>query len=378
MAISEIFSTIRTRGPLSRAELSRVTGLSKPTVSSVVRELIEARLVLEHGQAASEGGRPPILVGFNGNAGYVMGVDVGGTTTRAVLTDLEGSVLASRREPTRGEATAALVDQLVGLADRLAAEARLERSAMVTAVIGTPGVVDPDTGALRYVPNLPVLEDPAFLHALQTRLSPTATVFNDVNLAALGEHWRGAGHGLKTFAFVSIGTGLGVGLVTGGRLQTGSHGRAGELGYLRLDPTDPRTVEDVLSGPGIARAHRLAGGSGDPHDAFDEAEAGREPGTAVVSALLPVLAWLCSAIAMTLDPEVIVLGGGIGMRLSHHLPRVRELLSDASPMTPPLVASELGDDAGLFGAVASGLSASNHLILDRIGGADESIGGSQR
>ncbi|MBX3141850.1 MAG: ROK family transcriptional regulator [Trueperaceae bacterium] len=378
MAISEIFSTIRSRGPLSRAELSRVTGLSKPTVSSVVRELIEARLVLEHGQAASEGGRPPTLVGFNGNAGYVMGVDVGGTTTRAVLTDLEGSVLASRREPTRGETTAALVDQLVRLADRLAGEARVDRAGMVTAVIGTPGVVDPDTGVVRYVPNLPVLEDPTFLRSLRTRLCPTATVFNDVNLAALGEHWRGAGRDLETFAFISIGTGLGVGLVTDGRLQTGSHGRAGELGYLRLGPTDPSSVEEVLSGPGIARAHRLAGGSGDPHDAFDEAEAGREPGAVVVSSLLSVLAWLCSAVAMTLDPEVIVLGGGIGMRLEHHLPTVRRLLGDASPMTPPIVVSQLGDDAGLFGAIASGLSASNHLILDRIGGSDQPIASSQR
>lgn len=378
MAISEIFSTIRSRGPLSRAELSRVTGISKPTVSSVVRELIEARLVLEQGQAASEGGRPPTLVGLNGKAGYVMGVDVGGTTARAVLADLEGSVLASRREPTRGETSSALVDQLVALADRLAGEAQLERSAMVTAVIGTPGVVDPDTGALRYVPNLPVLEDPAFLTALKARLSPSVAIFNDVNLAALGEHWRGAGRGLEAFAFVSIGTGLGVGLVTGGRLQTGSHGRAGELGYLRLGPAGTMTVEDVLSGPGIARAHRSAGGSGDPHDAFDEAAAGRGPGTAVVSALLPVLAWLCSTIAMTLDPEVIVLGGGIGRRLADHLPKVTERLAEASPMTPPIVASELGDDAGLIGAVASGLSASNDLILDRIGGANESVGNSQR
>lgn len=373
MAISQVFSTIRMQGPMSRAELSRVTGLSKPTISNIVRELIEARLVVEQGHAASEGGRPAMLVGFNERAGFVLGVDLGGTTIRALLTDLDGNVMASRREPTKGSSALGLVDQVVGLADRLGAEAGVEREQVLTVAIGTPGAVDPASGSLRYVPNLRVLEDPAFLSGLEARLGPSVNVYNDVNLAAVGEQWRGAGREQSSFAFLSIGTGLGVGIVADGVLETGAHGRAGELGYLRLGPDDARTVEDVLSGPGIARAHALAGGSGDPHDAFDEAEAGASPGTEVVEGLLPVLAWACSALATLLDPDVIVLGGGVGLRFSRYLPDLDALLQRVSPITPPLVASELGDDAGLLGAVASGLRVSHQRILERIGGAHQTI-----
>lgn len=375
MAISQVLSAIRYKGPLSRAELARLTGLSKPTVSNIVRDLLEARLVVEQGHAASDGGRPAMLVGFNERAGFVLGIDLGGTTIRAVLTDLEGNQLAALREPTVSSSAAELVNQVVRLAGSLAGAAGIQGDDILAAAIGTPGAVDPATGIIRYAPNLPVLEEPAFLTGLQARLGGSLSVHNDVNLAAVGEQWKGAGSGISSFAFVSIGTGLGVGIIADGALQIGAHGRSGELGYLRLEPSSRQTLEDVLSGPGIARAHAAAGGSGDSHDAFDEADAGTGVGVGVVADLLPRLAWMCSSLATLLDPEVIVLGGGIGLRFGAHLDELSDLLKRASPIVPELVVSHLGDDAGLTGAVSMGLRESQRLILHRIGGGQETLVG---
>ncbi len=359
---------IQTYDRISRAELARQTGLSKPTISSVVADLLASGLVLETGFAPSAGGRRAVLLAFNDRANFVVGMDLGGTTTRASLATLRGEFVVTLREPTTGLGAEALVVQLKSLIDSLCNLAQIPLAQILGVAIGTPGVVEPVSGRVQYAPNLKALEVPGFTAMLGAQLGLPVSLHNDVNLAALGEQARGAGRGIDTFAFVSVGTGLGFGLVIGGQLHCGSAGRAGELGYLRLTPKSSETIENVLSGSGIARRHAAAGGSGQAATAFDEAERGEEPGLSVVSELTDYLAWLLSALSTTLDPELLVLGGGIGQRFRTFAPQLVRSFSQLSPMTPSLTFSELGDEAGLYGAVSTALSEAEPLLYRARGG----------
>ena len=365
-----IAQLIRIHGRISRAELARQTGLSKPTVSSLVTDLLASNLVVETGLAESEGGRRAVLLAFNDRAGFVVGMDVGGTTARASLATLRGDVLVTLREPTTDAGPEALVAQLKGLITKVCHQAQIPSNQVLSVAIGTPGTIDPVSNQVRYAPNLRALETPGFAAMLASVLGLPVSLHNDVNLAALGEQAQGAGRKVDTFVLVSIGTGLGFGLVIGGQLHQGSAGRAGELGYLRLTPSASATIEDVLCGPGIARRHVAAGGSGRVEDVFDEAERGEEPGLGIVTELISYLAWLLSALGTLLDPELLILGGSVGRRFHAFAPRLAGSFEQLSPITPPLAFSELGDAAGLCGAVSKALTEAEPLLY---GGGDLGI-----
>lgn len=334
---------------------------------------MQAGLVLEIGLAESEGGRRPVLLAFNDRIGFVVGMDIGGTTARACLATLSGQPLQRLREPTAGSSPDALIAQIKRFSETLCAQAGVPVTHVLSVAIGTPGVVDPVSHRVRYAPNLAVLETPDFAATLASELGLPVSLHNDVNLAAVGEHAHGAGRAVQTFVLVSLGTGLGFGLVVGNRLHRGSAGRAGELGYLRLSPSQPGTVEDLLCGASIARRHAAAGGSGGVESAFDEAERGLEPGLGVVTSLIPPLAWLLSALGTLLDPDRLILGGGVGGRFRAFAPHLTRTLEDLSPITPPVVFAELGDDAGLYGAVATALREAEPQLTHVLRGGDDPI-----
>ncbi len=341
-------------GPLSRAAIARRSAVSKPAVSSIVARLLEAGLVVAGGRQGQPSGRPGHLLAFNGAAGFVVGADVGGTNTRAVLADLEGKPVASLREPTDRSSPDALVAQLTDVVSRLAADAKV-RGRVVEVAIATPGVVDPTRRVISLAPNLRALEAEGFLDRLESALGLPLTMLNDVNAATLGEFHHGAGAGLRDLAYINLGTGLGCGLVIHGALHHGSSGRAGELGVVPYPPGSGPTLEEALSGTGLGRRHQRLGGSGDPADAFAEADGGREPGASLVAALLHDLAWAMATISTLIDPDRIVLGGGIGLRCASRLDTLRASLTRMTGFEVDIAAAQLGDDAGLRGAVATTL-----------------------
>ena len=349
-----VLDLLRREGPMSRAAIARRCNVSKPTVSSIVENLLAVRLVVERGRDTQANGRPGRLLAFNGAAGFVVGLDVGGTTTRAVLADLEGTVMGSLREPTECGPADVLVAHLRDIVDRLASRAGVQGH-IVHVAIGTPGVVDQARRRVAIAPNLPALETDGFLDRLHAALGVPLTLLNDVNAATLGELRHGAGVGMHDLVYVSVGTGLGYGLVIGGALHHGIGGRAGELGLLPYPPASRTTLEDAVSGAGLRRRHQLAGGSGEPADAFLEAEQGRAPGAALVAAFLDDLVWAVSAVSTLLDPERIVLGGGIGLRCASRLDAIRSAVARSVGFDVDVTIAQLGDDAGLYGAVASAL-----------------------
>jgi predicted NBD/HSP70 family sugar kinase len=349
-----VVDLLRREGPMSRAAIARRCHISKPTASAAVESLLRAGLVVEAGHDVQRNGRPGRLVAFNGGAGYVIGLDLGGTTTRAALADLAGTVLVSEREPTEVGPATALIAQIARLVASLAARAT-GAGPLLEVAIGTPGVVDRARRRISLAPNLPALERVGFLDDLGRALGLPLTMLNDVNAATIGELAAGAGASVDNLVYVGIGTGLGLGLVFDRRVHHGIGGRAGELGLLPHPPASGRTLEDALSGAGIRRRHAASGGSGAPEDAFAEAAAGREPGRSVIEAFLADLAWTLTLVATLIDPDRIVLGGGIGMRCAAELDTIRAAVTRSCGFDVDLVLGSLGDDAGVIGAVASAL-----------------------
>ncbi len=359
-----LLETIRRFGPLSRAELSRRTGLSKPTVSNLIRSMQSAGLVSDVGHGKSAGGRPPLLMAFNASAGHFVGVDLGGTTVRAGVADLDGRILATRRAPTCTKSVDAVVAQVDALVRDVVRTADVPYASVLSVTIGTPGVIDPTTRRLSLIPNIPALEGQMIEADVQRALERPVSVQNDVNLAALGEYACVDDGAPKTLVYVSIGTGLGCGIVIDGQVFLGSGGRAGEIGYLPASISGSGNIEQVLSGPGIAAAHADLGGLGDPHAAFDEADRGEAPGSQVVDRFIDELAWMLTGIVTLLDPDIVVIGGGIGMRCAPYLARLSARFDSASPSRPSIALSKLGDDAGLRGAVTAAVATGNRRILD--------------
>jgi predicted NBD/HSP70 family sugar kinase len=295
----------------------------------------------------------------NGRDRHVVGIDLGGSQVRVALADTAGHAVADASAPTEKASGAALLAQVRTLSRDLADRAGAGWSTVAGAAVGVPGVVAPDGGRLRLAPNLPSLGDGDAAAAFAEALDVPVAVDNDVNLATLAEQRHGAGAALDDFVFIAVGTGVGMGIVAGGTLVHGATGAAGEIGFLPLggDPYDPAShahgaLEDVVGGAGLAR--RYAARTGDTAatavDVFDRAEAGEPDAGAVLEDQARSLALGIASVTSTLDPAVVVLGGGIGSR-PDVLRRVRDRLAAVTARQVPIVPSTLGPRAGLLGAI---------------------------
>src|SRR6266581_2463037 len=305
---------------VSRAEIARSTGLSKQTISEVMRELERDGWVYEDGQIQGTVGRSAVTYALRPDAAFVLGIDLGGTKLHVALADLQGVIVAESIEATAGDGGVAIAPNIAGL-DSLDVRA-----------------------------------------ALRARLGIDIAIENDVNLAAIGEHWRGNSRKARTFAFVALGTGIGMGIFADGHLIRGARGAAGEVAYLPLggDPYDARgqrvgTLETAVGSAGIIERYTgLGGPSGstvrDVFDRLETDEAARitidEVGRIVTTAIL--------AVHSILDPEIIVMGGSIGARPELKL-RIDANLGRCTREPVRIELSALGNRATLIGAIGSAI-----------------------
>lgn len=214
-----LLERLRSAGPLSRAQLARDTGLSKPTVSAALAMLERAGLAREAGLLAPERGRIAVLYEPDPQAGHVLGVDIGRARLRVAVADLNGRILARRDVPNRGRSANAVADAVVAAAREATEQAGLRPGDVVHAAIGSPGVWDESQRRVHYAGNLPGWGRRGLFERLAAGLETRISLHNDANLAALGEYADGAGAGSKVFVYLLIGTGLGMGVVVGGELQ---------------------------------------------------------------------------------------------------------------------------------------------------------------
>jgi predicted NBD/HSP70 family sugar kinase len=368
-----ILELIQRGGPSSRAQVARDSGLSKPTVSLGLAALLEAGLVREVGR--SSGGRGPsaVLYEVNPEAGWVVGIDVGRRWVRAAIADITGTIVARRHERAKVSSAGALIGQIGAIAHGLAGDAGIGWDQVVHATVGSPGVFEPTRGAVTLAPNLPGWGRHGLVEALHAELGTQVGVENDVNLAAVGERWKGLGRGVRDFGFLSIGTGVGMGLVLGGELYRGSRGAAGEVGYLPIgsDPHDPHVrrrgaFEEATNAAGVVRTARQAGMTGPltPQKVFALARRGDPTACEVVATEARRLALGLAVVVAVVDLELVVIGGGIGGNADLLLEPIERELRALSPLRPRLAASALGEDAVLQGAVATALAAAQDWLFD--------------
>jgi predicted NBD/HSP70 family sugar kinase len=355
---------IRAAGELSRADLARISGLAKNTVSLALGNLDRAGLVRTAGLRTGVPGPAALLYQVNPDAGYVLGLDVGHQYLRGAITDLAGVVRAKTSLRARARTGPGRVAALAKLGKELRAEAGVLPSALGQTVLGSPGIYDPARDSLTLAAGLPGWDEPIVLHELRRTFGETLLLENDVDAAALAEQAHGHGRDVQSFAFVSVGTGIGAGLVIDGKLHRGAHGAAGEIGFLPIDG-DEQTDKDELrrrggletaaSAQGIVRAALREGMHGplSSRTVFAAAERGDARARRVVEAEAALIARAICAVIAVADPHLIVLGGGIG-QAEHFLGLVSARVREIAPVQPEIRVSALGDEAVVDGCLAAG------------------------
>jgi predicted NBD/HSP70 family sugar kinase len=361
---------IRSADGISRADLSRVSGLAKNTVSLALANLERANLVRASGVRTGVPGPAAVLYELQPDFGFVLGLDVGRQYLRGALADMSGGIRARESVRTHSTTGRARVADLVGLADSLLAQANVSMSQVTQTVLGSPGVYDPRRGHLSFAAALPGWESPAVMTQLRDAFGTGLMIENDVDAAALAERAHGHGRERDSFVFVSVGTGIGMGVVLDGRLHRGHHGAAGEIGFMPLDTratgtragADERdarrrgSLEASGSAAGVVRAARSTGAR-NPTSAqrvFAAAAAGEEWAERVVDEEAHLIARAVCAVVTVLDPQLVVLGGGIG-QAEGFVDAVGAHLRRLSPVMPELKVSALGVDAVVDGCVAAGI-----------------------
>lgn len=354
-----VLEAIRDGAPISRAEISRRASISKPTVSLALQSLLDAGLVRE---AAHEPGRPSYGAVFFEpvpEVALVLGLDLGARFLRGAICDLRGEVRSRQDLELAGADAADVLDAIVALRSSLIAATGLPADAIDGAVVGVPGVVDAATGHV-HLTSVPGLDGMAFGVEVERRLDLPVSVENDINLAALGEHWVGVARGVDDFVFLSVGTGLGAGLVLHGELHRGRHGAAGELDLVSAGlSNDIDPCAGALSGLAARLAGEHEGGTSlappyDPRAVFGAARAGDAVARSVVEEEARRIALHIVPLAAVADVALVVLGGGLGTNGDLLLEPVRRFLGGWLPYPPRVEVSSLGEAAVLTGALAVG------------------------
>lgn len=359
-----VLDTVFEQAPITRAEIAQHTGISKTTVSEAVRRLEAAGLLLPAGEQRGRQGRVGTYYKVAPSAGFVVAVDLNPTLIRVCAADLFGRpFLETAHAPVQPREPVRVAERLRELvADAITVGVPGHGKPLAVAVsVANP--VDPTTSRVVVLDDTPY---PEGLFQPQEALDGLADVpvlvENDVNLAAVAERWHGAARTAASFAYVYVGTGMGMGLVIGDQLIRGARGVAGEIGYLSVSaqPPGPRHGRH-----GLARAvaagfppHRERSGDQVGVEAarqvFDRAATGDVEAGRIVEREGRIIGEAIAAVCAVVDPELVLLGGPIGLHPALLEP-VRATVHDLAPLTPPIEVGTLGDAAVVRGALALAL-----------------------
>jgi predicted NBD/HSP70 family sugar kinase len=368
----------------TRAELMSATGLSAPTVGTIACHLIQVGLLTDLGTGPSRGGRRPGRMEFNARHRVVAGIDLGPTRTRLALADLRGEVLVHRVLATPPEDQPAdLLRTVARAVQTLMSEAGIQPARLIAVGAGAPGIVNRSRGmVVELAPNLKGWSDVPMGAILREALEAPVVVENDVNLAVLGEHWKGAARGHDTCAFLSFGTGIGAGIMVDGHLHHGAHFLAGQIGFMSMGPQHVETdfgrrgCLESLAGRAVLRERALAVVPDSPAwlgDLFRAVEGGSPPAAAVVDETAALIGMAAANVCSVLDPSLLVLGGSLIAEAPPLIDHVRRIVARAIPTPPTIVPTSLEKDAPLVGslliATAEARERLRHEIAERRNGA---------
>ncbi len=365
---SAILELIRRESPISRTLIAEKLDVSLPTVMRIVDDLVEEGLVRPEGSTEWSGGRRRSLLEFNAEEHVVIGVDLGGTRMFGAIADLGGSILHEVEFNRPQTSDNDNYQSLVGLIDTLLASPELEGHRVHGIGVGVPGVTLHQEGRVVWAPSLNWRDYP-LKAKLAERFKLPIIVDNDVNLAALGELWFGAGQNTYNMVLIAIGAGIGAGIIIDGTLYRGAHEAAGEVGYLmpgreflgrRYEGFG--ALEGLASGTGIAeRARQVLAGQRKPSDlasltADDVLGAARRKeawARGVLDEAVDYLSIMVASVSTYFDPEVIVLGGGVSHSADLLIEPMVRRIKGTTPAPVKVVASELGLRATVLGAITN-------------------------
>lgn len=256
---THVLNTVRTLGPISRTEIAQRTGLSAATITGISAELIEKDLIFEKATGDSSGGRRPILMDLNPRGGYVVGLKLTEDHITAALTDLRAVVVAKQTTPLAGKSVDEGIEALCAAVNSLVSANQIPAQRLLGVGVGLAGVVEAEQGRLRHSPIIG-WNDVPLASRMQKCLNVPVYVDNDVNTFTLTEKWFGAGQKVENFLVVTVGRGVGMGIVVNDQLYRGGRGGAGELGHTVVDPQGLRCdcgkygcLETIASDPAMLR-----------------------------------------------------------------------------------------------------------------------------
>ena len=319
---SAILNTIKTHGPISRVEIVRFTKLSAATVSGITAELIDDDLVFEKETGDSKGGRRPILLALNPRGGYVVGLKLSESQVIGVITDLEATVLAKHTRSLDNHSLEQAIDTMGLVVETLASQYGLAPKQLLGVGLGLAGIIDAQNGRLRHSPTFG-WRDVLIGDLLQERVQAPVYIGNDVDTLTLAEKWFGKGHGLDNFLTVTIGRGVGLGIVVNGQIYSGFHGGAGEFGHIVIDPSGPQCacgnrgcLETYVSDPALLRSAKEAVERGDLPESIQTLDAllqAAQEGNSIAQAIFAqagqVLGRAIANLINIFSPQQIIISG---------------------------------------------------------------------
>jgi len=314
---SNVLNSIKKHDSIARTDIARELALSPATISAITAELIEDNLVFEKEAGDSKGGRRPILLAINPKGGYVIGFKLTEDNVTGVLTDLKSTVIANITNSLKGHSTETVIRAFEDGVEELLNNGKVKKSKLLGVGIGLAGIVDSQNGILRHSPilgwsNVPLGD------LLKKSLGVPVTVDNDVNTLTFNEQWYGIGQGIDNFLTVTIGRGVGLGMVVNGQLYRGPHGSSGEFGHTVMDPDGPicdcgnrGCLEALIADPGLIKKARTVLGDNEltMEGLMSRAQDGDDAALRIYSEAGNTLAWGIANLINVLSPGLIIISG---------------------------------------------------------------------
>ena len=382
-----MFELLRDGTPRTRAQLADSSGLARSTIASRIDVLLRLGFVTPYGDGVSTGGRPPSLLALNPQARVVAGVDIGASHARVCLADLAGTIVAERRADldvaTGPERVLGWAAERVG---ELLAEQQRSVAELAAIGIGLPGPVEHSSGRAINPPIMPGWDRYDVPAHVQRAFPVPVLIDNDVNIMALGERHAHLPE-VQDLIFVKVSTGIGAGLISGGELQRGAQGTAGDLGHVRVPRADEircrcgnaGCLEAIAAGPALARALTEAGVvAATGQDVVDLVRGGDATAARVVRQAGRDLGEVLATLVNVINPSAIVIGGSLADAGESLLAGIREVVYQRSlPLATEhltITTSLAGERAGVLGAAA--LAIGHTLSPDAIDAASLALVGS--
>src|SRR5215212_3697408 len=380
----EVLRALRRQGRISRSEISNITGWSKAKASQEIKSLVDKGYLVEIGEGASQGGRKPGLLRINNQLGYIVGIDIGATSLEVALADVTGSILQRqletadvhlRPESVLGRCREILLELIKrhgGAADQI-----------LGIGVGVPGPVDFARGVLVAPPLMPEWENFNMRDFFQKTFSSAFVVVdNDVNIMALGEIRAGDAAGIDHFIFVKIGTGIGAGIISNGKIHRGSDGSAGDIGHICVDKDGPlcacgnkgcleamaagpvitsKALEAVRNGisPTLSQMRESNRGILRPEDVNAACREGDQAALDLIRDSGQMIGDVLASLVNFFNPSHIFVGGGITNFGNHLLVAIRRaVLHRSLPLATTHLSikfSRVGSNVGVMGAISLAL-----------------------